>query len=403
MVPLYSFVAGAPLLLLTSCLSFTPPSHTVVHGRRTRADLSKKIDIDEELVRISNNDDITDIEAELAKLDQLGLAAEYLEQESLLIDRGELEATLVTCPSPLETPKIKGDKSAGFAKKRQGDRKAEGKEYAKVLKKEGVVRIDNVLSPTVAEDVRAYLYALREQSEREVKEGAREPMERFATVLLKNNRCDLTIPLGDVIISKALEETLVHSPIGTTITSIFGNNAILHELSCLMSDPGSQRQVIHPDTPYIDGKDAVLYTCFIALQDVTKDNGPTLWLPRTHNKKSHTEFKDELSWDGASFTSQKDTLISNSAAKLGLLKQGDCAIFDSRTLHCGTANVSNMSRALFYFSFKNSEVGYTGNPPSIRKELGEKEVTLSELVKDLKAFGKGRGANLIENLGALMR
>ena len=402
MVASHTLMAAAPLLLLSPCASFAPPSRTEIHRRRTRADLSQQINLDEELARLSNNEDITDIEAELAKLDQVGLAAEYLEQESLLVDRGELEESLVSSPLPLETPKIISGKSAGFGKKSSADSKAEGKEYAKVLKKEGVVRIDNVLSSTTAEEAREYLYALRAQSEREVEEGTREPMERFATVLLKNNRCDLTIPLGDDIITKALEETLLHSPIGATITSIFGKKAILHELSCLMSDPGSQRQVIHPDTPYIDGKDAVLYTCFIALQDVTMDNGPTLWLPRTHNKKSHMEFKDELSWDGTSYSSQKDALISNSEARLGLLKRGDCAIFDSRTLHCGTANVSDGSRALFYFSFKNSEVGYTGNPPSIRKELGEEEVMLGDLMKDLKGFGKGKGAKLIERLGGLM-
>lgn len=327
------------------------------------------------------------------------LEQEYAEQEALIVERGQLEETLITDITPLEAPKIKGGKAGGFGKS-SGNAKAGGKEYAKVLKQEGVVRIDNVMSSTTADAVRDYLYALREQSEKEVKEGTIQPIQRFATVLLKKNRCDLTVPLGDDIITQALDETLLKSPIGATISNIFGNQAVLHELSCLMSDTGSQRQVIHPDTPYIEGKDAVLYTCFIALQDVTLDMGPTVWLPGTNNKQSHVEFKDELSWDGES---KKDTLIRNTPAKLGLLQKGSCAIFDSRTLHCGTANTSDGSRALFYFSFKNAEVGYTGNPASIRKELGEENVSLGELMKDLKRFGKGKGAPLIERLGSLMR
>lgn len=48
---------------------------------------------------------------------------------------------------------------------------------------------------------------------------------------------------------------------------------------------------------------------------------------------------------------------------LGLLPKGCCAIFDSRTLHCGGANRSDTSRALFYFTFKNPKIGDPGNPP----------------------------------------
>jgi hypothetical protein len=48
---------------------------------------------------------------------------------------------------------------------------------------------------------------------------------------------------------------------------------------------------------------------------------------------------------------------------LGLLPKGCCAIFDSRTLHCGGANRSDKSRALFYFTFKNPKIGDPGNPP----------------------------------------
>jgi ectoine hydroxylase-related dioxygenase (phytanoyl-CoA dioxygenase family) len=322
---------------------------------------------------------------------------EYAEQEALIVDRGMFEETLITNISPLEAPKIKGGKVGGFGKA-SGSSKVEGKEYAKVLKKEGVVRIDNVLSSATADGVRDYLYALRERSEKEVEEGTIQPIQRFATVLLKKNRCDLTVPLGDKIITTALDETLRLSPISYAISNIFGNEAVLHEFSCLISDSGSQRQVIHPDTPYIEGKDAVLYTCFIALQDVTLDMGPTVWLPGTNNKQSHVEFRDEISWGGES---KKDALIRNTPAKLGLLKKGSCAIFDSRTLHCGTANTSGGSRALFYFSFRNAEIGYTGNPASIRKELGEENVSLGDLVKDLKGFGKGKGTPLIDRLASL--
>ena len=116
-----------------------------------------------------------------------------------------------------------------------------------------MIRIDNALTPDTADAMKEYLYNQRYRSEDEVREGKIAPIQRFADVLLKRNRCDLPIPLGDRIVTEALEESLCRSPVGATISSVFGDGAILHELSCLMSDPGSQRQVIHPDTPHIDG------------------------------------------------------------------------------------------------------------------------------------------------------
>ena len=291
-------------------------------------------------------------------------------------------------------------KAGGFgntSSKSNNGNKVEGKAYAKILNKEGVLRLDNVLSPSTADELRTYLYNLRTQSEKDVADGKVQPIERYAHVLLKHNRCDLTIPLGtDPIVTTALNESLRKSPLGSIISAIFGNDAILHEFSCLMSDVGSQRQVIHPDTPFVDGKGPVLYTCFIALQDVTLDMGPTTWLPRTHTKEMHGAFQDPY---------HKDELMKTQPAVLGLLPKGSCGIFDSRLLHCGMANksIKGESRALFYFSFKNPEVGYTGNPASIRLELGKENVPLGKLLDDLEGFEKGKGTPLIDELGRKMR
>lgn len=337
----------------------------------------------------------------------------YQEQEKIIVQRGQLEEKFVTNAKPLEATviKVRGTgKAGGFGKstssgggsKNKASSKAEGKAHAKILKKEGVLRIDNALTPDTADAVKEHLYNLRYQSEREVQEGKIQPVQRFANVLLKHNRCDLTIPLGDEIITKALKESLCNSPVGATISSIFGDGAIFHEFSCLMSDPGSQRQVIHPDTPCVDGKGPVLYTCFIALQDVTLDMGPTVWLPRTHNKEAHEAFKDSAQSEGGG-DSPKDNLIKTQPAVLGTFTKGSCAIFDSRLLHCGSANRSEDDRALFYFSFKEPQVGYTGNPASIRQELGNANVSLGELMEDLELFGKGKGSPLIDRLGGQMR
>lgn len=323
----------------------------------------------------------------------------YQEAEKVLVNRGELEETLVTDATPIEANlvKLKGvGKAGGFgggssisSSSLKKANKVEAKAHSKKLVDEGVVRIDNVLSDKVADELRSYLYDLRQTSEQEVEDGIVKPLERFANVLLKKNRCDLTIPLGSDIVSQALNEALRLSPVGATISSILGEDCILHEFSCLMSDPGSQRQVIHPDTPFIPGKGPVLYTCFIALQDIRPDMGPTVWFPNTHTEEAHIAFKND-SMDVVTGESKKDQFIRSRKAVLGVLPKGSCAIFDSRLLHCGTGNQSNDSRALFYFSFKNPSVGYTGNPASIRPDVGKALINMKTLVSDLESFSKGK-------------
>lgn len=55
-------------------------------------------------------------------------------------------------------------------------------------------------------------------------------------------------------------------------------------------------------------------------------------------------------------------------------------IYDSRLLHCGSANrMINTNRAIFYFSFRNPNIRYPGNPPSIRSDLQQEQITLSNL------------------------
>lgn len=151
-----------------------------------------------------------------------------------------------------------------------------------------------------------------------------------------------------------------------------------------MSDPNSDRQVVHPDTPCQSrNEEPVLYTCFIALQDISLDMGPTTWLPGTHNLEIHQQFQNE---------SQKDDLLKNRDAVLGTLRKGDCAIFDSRLLHCGGANISDKSRALLYFSFQNPKVVNVGNPPSIRPSMVGKW-NLKDLQKELELYGENKATS----------
>jgi ectoine hydroxylase-related dioxygenase (phytanoyl-CoA dioxygenase family) len=327
--------------------------------------------------------------------DEASAPSLYKEQERLLVERGILEAELMkSTGSPLQPSISKGTGTAkGFAASTAGtkpsDLKAAAKIHAKELKKAGVVRIDNVLTNEMADKLREYVFDLRKKSEEQVKKNEVKAIERFADVLLKENRCDLTIPLDDDLVVDALLYILQKTPVTQTVSSILGKEAVLYELSCLISDPGSHRQVTHPDTPCNANSDEpVLYTCFMALQDIETDMGPTTWIPNTHNMEAHEQFQDDAV-DASTGESPKDTLLRRKPSVLGLLHKGSCAIFDSRLLHCGGSNTSNTSRALFYFSFKSPKVGYPGNPGSIRRKLLSK-YTITSLEKELMQRYKQR-------------
>jgi ectoine hydroxylase-related dioxygenase (phytanoyl-CoA dioxygenase family) len=311
----------------------------------------------------------------------------------------------------------------------------QGKAHAQVLQRDGVVRIDNIFSNDLASQLRTMVYEMRTESTMAVAAGQVQSLGRFADVLLKENRCDMTLPFvysdtdssvannpeRHALVVAAMTQLIQNSPFGATIQALFGPDAVLHELSCLMSDAGSQRQVVHPDTPCNEeneNDEAVLYTCFVALQDIDENMGPTVWLPRTHTKEMHAQFQDESpllppndvennadnNADDEMMMirpkTRKDLLLQQQPAVLGTLPQGCCGIFDSRLLHCGGANTapSGTSRALFYCTFRNPRVDHfrVGNPGSIRRDLIGK-FTIDEMNRQLTLYNTGQANALKPN------
>jgi ectoine hydroxylase-related dioxygenase (phytanoyl-CoA dioxygenase family) len=327
----------------------------------------------------------------------------YKEQEKLLISQGEKEAEWMKDTwTPIEANVIRGaGGGGGFGAKKSGGSassvlKAQAKMHAQELRNEGVVRIDNILSPAMADSIRERICEMKETNIKLVEDGTVPSIDLFANVLLKNNRWDMTIPIGEEEewVAEALHSILMASPVGGTMANLLTPKSVLYELSCLISDPGSERQVIHPDTPVFKDGDPVLYTCFIALQDISVDMGPTTWIPKTHTAAMHNTFKDESSPTSSSDMTGKEQLLRTQPSVLGLLPKGCCAIFDSRLLHGGGANTSETSRALLYCSFKNPTVVNAGNPGSIRKNLIDRW-TLDKMQAELKRFQKGKSCKLV--------
>ena len=139
----------------------------------------------------------------------------YADQERVIVSRGELEAQLMPPPIPLEAAKRGSSAGAGgggfgaVASSKQGLSKqylAEAKVLAKELKREGVVRIDNVLSDETADALKAYIQELRKQSTEDVESGRVASLQRRVDTLRVRklestceNSDELSAPrLGDV-------------------------------------------------------------------------------------------------------------------------------------------------------------------------------------------------------------
>ena len=131
-----------------------------------------------------------------------------------------------------------------------------------------------------------------------------------------------------------------------SLTSIFealagGGDAELWECAAIVSAPGATAQPVHSDTEY--SPSPCLFTAFVALQPVTADNGPTRFLPRTHTAEAHTP---RSAADERSF-------LTAAASSVALLETGECALYDGRLLHCGTAHQGDELRVLFYVTFRH--------------------------------------------------
>jgi len=220
---------------------------------------------------------------------------------------------------------------------------------AKVLEARGCVGVVKVLSEETCRELLEHINSAI------AKDSEDRTNPNFGNVYSRKNRFDYKLDLKQPTVRKAVKEasanlrqilakTCGNRKIGGTSSD--ENQIELLELAALVSDPQSSRQPVHPDTNYRQNLCAV--TTFIALQDVSEAMGPTLFIPETNTLEAHKSFQENLELGGP-------TLLKPNVK--ALLKTGDGSVFDSRLLHCGTENVSESRRVLFYITYgpKNAE------------------------------------------------
>lgn len=278
----------------------------------------------------------------------------------------------------LIAPKLKAKPKSGtgFASNNQSNpAMIMAVEQAKVVKKDGVLRIDGALSPDLADQLREYVLEQQALAEAETQRDPSLSRSFYGVENQRKSRCDLQLSLlkggfksdrgGQLPVGESESHVMADA-----LQALLGREGTLrflyeqlvtmqgefYELAAVITDPGSDRQQVHPDLPF--QKTAPLYVIFLALQDVTVPMGPTTFLLGTHKEKETNTFMD---------MSSRDELLSKAACRSSTLKKGDAVLFDARVLHCGNANdlVEGSTRALFNFSFRNPKVtaglGYAGS------------------------------------------
>ena len=221
----------------------------------------------------------------------------------------------------------------------------------KILIEDGVVRIPNLLSERLCDLLRDEVNAgiFKEQTQNN---NNSTEVNGFGNVINRLHRWDMYLK-NEGVTNECLNDLFDRreKPLPILFHHLFdGQDSEFHELSALVSDAGANSQPIHPDSVFTE--QCLMFTVFIALQDITHKMGATIFLPRTHNKHCHEQHKNSAT---------KDAFINQCEFRESLLKKGDGAIMDSRSLHCGSEN-NKCRRSLFYMTLRRPSYFHDCNP-----------------------------------------
>jgi len=253
---------------------------------------------------------------------------------------------------------------------------------AERVRARGLTRVGRVLSRRTAERLRDFVHSYFEDVMSRIQYGLDDKKDHLGKTLYAEQRFDLLLPIEGAVLV-ALHEVVAN--LGDCLKELVTPEAELVELAALVSEPGSARQRMHPDTMVPYGVEArarqtrpPILTVFVALQDVDLAMGPTIMVPNTHFPEAHDFLNrlDPSARDKFLFQLGRKPFCSKAMA----LKEGQGVMMDSRLWHAGASNVSDRRRTLFYLSL-HSPLGYSrGSTLSIRPEQAGKW-TLSTILE----------------------
>eukprot|EP00439_Symbiodinium_sp_Y106_P083663 s1539_g23.t4 len=222
------------------------------------------------------------------------------------------------------------------------------REVAAAFSRDGLVRIKNVLPVEVAEAL-----CCRVQSELEQRRCDGDPTF-FGDVYGyedSGHRWDLKLQLSDEV------KVALVSILGRLqkVLETLRPSWQLTEMAAMCTFPSDPGQPVHADTSHVYDQQVV--TIFAALHDIASERGPTKMYPKSH-------------LDGELHLGMKE--VDEDSAVLCTMNMGDCVVMDSRLLHCGTANASDLHRFLFYTSWMQPARRSRGSTNSILPQYEER-------------------------------
>ena len=126
-------------------------------------------------------------------------------------------------------------------------------QYGAVVMDQGVARVDGVLNKATAAALLDYINQSLAETQKPKNDLPEEELykqqTKFSDVLGKLNRWDMLMPLEESEqVMQAMWELLEGADaLSDAIKSILGPAPKLYELGALISDPGSERQMLHAD------------------------------------------------------------------------------------------------------------------------------------------------------------
>ena len=138
------------------------------------------------------------------------------------------------------------------------------------------------------------------------------------------------------------------------VRTALGEGAVLRRRGLVVGLPGAEDQKYHADAPRVppdvwaehestaEVQPAHSLVVFLPLCDLNEENGPTSFLPGSHQR-----------WTSDALEAEADAPGSSTAGAPAILDvdAGDAVIFDSRTQHAGGANRSKHARPILYLVF----------------------------------------------------
>ena len=161
----------------------------------------------------------------------------------------------------------------------------------------------------------------------------------------------------DLRLGTALDAPPFDLPLGAIwphVRTALGEGAVLRRRGLVVGLPGAEDQKYHADAPRVPPEvwaehestagtqPAHSLVVFLPLCDLNESNGPTSFLPGSHQR-----------WTSDALEAEADAPGSSTAGAPAILDvdAGDAIVFDSRTQHAGGANRSQRARPILYLVF----------------------------------------------------